>query len=92
MSFLRITNDSSVPTFETLQFFHQIFVYFLTLLHCTKQRLPTMKEEKEKVWKEEKEKIPESNQRKQNRTINVKLTLEKDIKLIKNQLKTDYEK
>ena len=51
-----------------------------------------MKEEKEKVWKEEKEKIPESNQRKQNRTINVKLTLEKDIKLIKNQLKTDYEK
>lgn len=42
-------------------------------------RLPTMKEEKEKVWKEEKEKVQESKQRKQNRTINVKLTLEKAI-------------
>jgi len=38
-----------------------------------------MKEEKEKVWKEEKEKVQESKQRKQNRTINVKLTLEKAI-------------
>ena len=70
MSFLRITNDSSVPTFETLSSFIRSSFTFSHYPIVQNTRLPTMKEEKEKVMERREGKSNGKKRRKKYKKVN----------------------